>query len=131
ICVSYSFHNNLLFQQLHSEYRSTYRWHEYTGPRQEVVRKPPIQNGVPAAGVASDHNEKAMREDEFQTDSAQKQEPVMPRRKKYPDLAYRHHEFLVSDGVTANGGVDSRARESPYKNFLCYQRRPARYKGLE
>uniref|UniRef100_A0AAR5P137 Nuclear protein MDM1 n=2 Tax=Dendroctonus ponderosae TaxID=77166 RepID=A0AAR5P137_DENPD len=97
-------------KQLHSEYRSTYRWHEYTGPRQEVVRKPPIQNGVPAAGVASDHNEKAMREDEFQTDSAQKQEPVMPRRKKYPDLAYRHHEFLVSDGVTANGGVDSRAR---------------------
>lgn len=58
-----------VFQQLHSEYRSTYRWHEYTGPRQEVVRKPPIQNGIAAAGVASDHNEKAMREDEFQTDS--------------------------------------------------------------
>lgn len=29
--------------QLHSEYRSTYRWHEYTGPRQqEVVRRPPM-----------------------------------------------------------------------------------------
>uniref|UniRef100_A0AAR5P1P9 Nuclear protein MDM1 n=1 Tax=Dendroctonus ponderosae TaxID=77166 RepID=A0AAR5P1P9_DENPD len=105
-------------KQLHSEYRSTYRWHEYTGPRQEVVRKPPIQNGVPAAGVASDHNEKAMREDEFQTDSAQKQEPVMPRRKKYPDLAYRHHEFLVSDGVTANGGVDSRARQGRENGLL-------------
>jgi len=25
--------------QLHSEYRSTYRWHEYVG--QEVVRRPP------------------------------------------------------------------------------------------
>ncbi|KAL1493390.1 hypothetical protein ABEB36_011452 [Hypothenemus hampei] len=36
----------------------------------------------------------------------------MPRRKKYPDLAYRHHEFLRSDiGIgMANGGVDSRAR---------------------
>ncbi|GLG93570.1 Uncharacterized protein GBIM_00943 [Gryllus bimaculatus] len=28
--------------KLHSEYRSTYRWHEYTGPRQEVVRRPPL-----------------------------------------------------------------------------------------
>ncbi|XP_071439033.1 mediator of DNA damage checkpoint protein 1 [Hetaerina americana] len=27
--------------ELHSEYRSTYRWHEYTGPRQEVIRRPP------------------------------------------------------------------------------------------
>lgn len=44
--------------------------------------------------------------------SAPKQEPVMPRRKKYPDLAYRHHEFLISDGVHEKEGVDSRARVS-------------------
>lgn len=31
--------------QLHSEYRSTYRWHEYTGgSRPEVVRRPPAPN---------------------------------------------------------------------------------------
>ncbi|XP_066158667.1 micronuclear linker histone polyprotein isoform X2 [Euwallacea fornicatus] len=99
-------------KQLHSEYRSTYRWHEYTGPRQEVVRKPPIQNGMPAGiGGVNEPIEKPIREEDFQSDTAPKQEPVMPRRKKYPDLAYRHHEFLISDrGVTTNGGVDSRAR---------------------
>ncbi|KAG8227889.1 hypothetical protein J437_LFUL008203 [Ladona fulva] len=36
---------------LHSEYRSTYRWHEYTGPRQEVIRRPP--QSVAAAGGGS------------------------------------------------------------------------------
>lgn len=33
------------FIQLHSEYRSTYRWHEYTGgSRPDVIRKPPATN---------------------------------------------------------------------------------------
>ncbi|XP_076262597.1 uncharacterized protein LOC143197763 isoform X6 [Rhynchophorus ferrugineus] len=96
-------------RQLHSEYRSTYRWHEYTGPRQEVVRRPPLTNGVPAVGGVNDVTTKPSNDDEFQTDSVPKQEPAMPRRKKYPDLAYRHHEFLISDGVTENGSVD-RAR---------------------
>lgn len=44
-----------------------------------------------------------------------KLEPAMPRRKKYPDLAYRHHEFLISDGeIQANGvcNTESRARVS-------------------
>ncbi|KAF7268519.1 hypothetical protein GWI33_018394 [Rhynchophorus ferrugineus] len=95
--------------KLHSEYRSTYRWHEYTGPRQEVVRRPPLTNGVPAVGGVNDVTTKPSNDDEFQTDSVPKQEPAMPRRKKYPDLAYRHHEFLISDGVTENGSVD-RAR---------------------
>lgn len=36
--------------QLHSEYRSTYRWHEYTGPRQEIVRRPPQSNSAANAG---------------------------------------------------------------------------------
>lgn len=31
-----------LSSQLHSEYKSTYRWHEFSGP--EVVRKPPVPN---------------------------------------------------------------------------------------
>ncbi|XP_076262601.1 uncharacterized protein LOC143197763 isoform X8 [Rhynchophorus ferrugineus] len=100
-------------KQLHSEYRSTYRWHEYTGPRQEVVRRPPLTNGVPAVGGVNDVTTKPSNDDEFQTDSVPKQEPAMPRRKKYPDLAYRHHEFLISDGVTENGSVDrARGREN-------------------
>ncbi|XP_050313497.1 uncharacterized protein LOC126748365 isoform X7 [Anthonomus grandis grandis] len=97
--------------KLHSEYRSTYRWHEYTGPRQDVVRKAPMQNGIPPSGGTTEIVDiKPPKEDEFVTDSVSKQEPVMPRRKKYPDLAYRHHEFLVNDGVTENKGIDSRAR---------------------
>ncbi|KAL1130110.1 hypothetical protein AAG570_013049 [Ranatra chinensis] len=35
------FSQKAIYVFLHSEYRSTYRWHEYTGPRQDVVRKPP------------------------------------------------------------------------------------------
>lgn len=38
-----------------------------------------------------------------------KLEPALPRRKKHPDLAYRHHEFLVSDGNKEDSNVD-RAR---------------------
>nr|CAH7739303.1 unnamed protein product [Callosobruchus chinensis] len=34
----------------------------------------------------------------------------MPRRKKYPDLAYRHHEFLVSDGSNSDYSSTDRAR---------------------
>ncbi|XP_030746311.1 uncharacterized protein LOC115875081 isoform X3 [Sitophilus oryzae] len=96
-------------KQLHSEYRSTYRWHEYTGPRQDVVRRPPMTNGAPSVGIPNDINAKPSNDDDFHTETVPKQEPAMPRRKKYPELAYRHHEFLVSDKSTENGSVD-RAR---------------------
>ncbi|CAH0562719.1 unnamed protein product [Brassicogethes aeneus] len=85
--------------KLHSEYRSTYRWHEYTGPRQEVVRKPP------ATEKSSDiHPVMRTSDDDFHTESS------MPRRKKYPDLAYRHHEFLISDAVNGDCSSADRAR---------------------
>lgn len=35
-----------------------------------------------------------------------KLEPALPRRKKNPVLAYRHHEFLVSDGVGSTDAPD-------------------------
>jgi hypothetical protein len=130
--------------QLHSEYRSTYRWHEYTGPRQEVVRRPPQPNAAPAAGKPlnvtvyqidnaprhhlitssllgekTDSQQSSKQEDDVHNELP-KLEPAMPRRKKYPDLAYRHHEFLISDGeITANGmcNTESRARVSKhYRN---------------
>lgn len=41
-----------LFQQLHSEYRSTYRWHEFTGnSRPEVVRRAPAPNPSQFVGM--------------------------------------------------------------------------------
>ncbi|XP_049532107.1 uncharacterized protein LOC125949261 isoform X2 [Anopheles darlingi] len=58
--------------KLHSEYRSTYRWHEYTGGP-DVVRKPPVPNQFASIN-----------------------EPPLPRRKKCPELAYRTNEFLAT-----------------------------------
>ncbi|XP_045482390.1 nuclear protein MDM1 isoform X2 [Harmonia axyridis] len=83
--------------ELHSEYRSTYRWHEYTGPRQEVVRKAPQSNAVPpSSDIMNDvcHTSKP-REENINNDM-RIVEPAMPRRKKYPDIAYRHNEFFTS-----------------------------------
>nr|XP_023020162.1 uncharacterized protein LOC111508780 [Leptinotarsa decemlineata] len=93
--------------KLHSEYRSTYRWHEYTGPRQEVVRRPPQTN---VAEKFSDVHASRTNDEDFQTDTLPKLEPAMPRRKKYPDLAYRRHEFLVSDGGGDEYNSEDRAR---------------------
>ncbi|XP_074098262.1 uncharacterized protein LOC141526969 isoform X10 [Cotesia typhae] len=71
-------------QQLHSEYRSTYTWHEYTGPHQEhtVVRRAP----------------------QAPPTSRPTLEPPLPRRKKCPELAYRHHEFITAADA---GGIDA------------------------
>ncbi|XP_057652769.1 proteoglycan 4 isoform X12 [Diorhabda carinulata] len=93
--------------KLHSEYRSTYRWHEYTGPRQEVVRRPPQTNVTEKSNdISAVRNNE---EDSYSTEAGHKPEPAMPRRKKYPDLAYRHHEFIVSDGTNDFDSAD-RAR---------------------
>ncbi|XP_031335560.1 uncharacterized protein LOC116165347 isoform X3 [Photinus pyralis] len=104
--------------KLHSEYRSTYRWHEYTGPRQEVVRRPP-QSSTAAPPVTGERNNiqntTLVHEEEVQNECKSlkkvtqngrvvsyimspvpKLEPALPRRKKHPELAYRHHEFLAS-----------------------------------
>uniref|UniRef100_A0A6P7GUV7 Nuclear protein MDM1 n=1 Tax=Diabrotica virgifera virgifera TaxID=50390 RepID=A0A6P7GUV7_DIAVI len=92
---------------LHSEYRSTYRWHEYTGPRQEVVRRPPQTN---VSEKTNDINEAKINEDDFHaSETMHKPEPAMPRRKKYPDLAYRHTEFISSDRANDFNSAD-RAR---------------------
>ncbi|XP_053619190.1 uncharacterized protein LOC128680223 isoform X2 [Plodia interpunctella] len=62
--------------ELHSEYRSTYRWHEHKEQQQGVVKQPaptppsalPLQRGPI--------------------------EPAMPRRKKYPGVAYKSNELF-------------------------------------
>lgn len=58
--------NFVISFQLHSEYRSTYRWHEYTGPRQEVVRKPPQATTVEKS---NDIHPVRTSDDDFHTES--------------------------------------------------------------
>ncbi|KAL9694338.1 hypothetical protein quinque_013623 [Culex quinquefasciatus] len=86
--------------KLHSEYRSTYRWHEYTGGP-EVVRKPPVPNQF--ASSKADFFSKSTEDDKFIEASIN--EPPLPRRKKCPELAYRSHEFMSSRGQEHAGGT--------------------------
>ncbi|XP_029051975.2 mediator of DNA damage checkpoint protein 1 isoform X8 [Osmia bicornis bicornis] len=92
------------YLQLHSEYRSTYTWHEYTGPHQEhtVVRRapqpPPTSTKQPSAKLQS------AKSTEDENNEGPTLEPPLPRRKKCPELAYKTHEFITAaDG----GGVDA------------------------
>ncbi|XP_018358278.1 PREDICTED: mediator of DNA damage checkpoint protein 1 isoform X7 [Trachymyrmex cornetzi] len=91
------------YLQLHSEYRSTYTWHEYTGPHQEhtVVRRapqPPPSTKQPSAKLQS------AKSTEDENSEGPTLEPPLPRRKKCPELAYRTHEFITAaDG----GGIDA------------------------
>ncbi|XP_065074931.1 uncharacterized protein LOC135698743 isoform X10 [Ochlerotatus camptorhynchus] len=91
--------------KLHSEYRSTYRWHEYTGGP-EVVRKPPVPNQFASSKV--DHFfSKSTEDDKFIEASVN--EPPLPRRKKCPELAYRTHEFMAAN---QRGGNESSAAQA-------------------
>ncbi|XP_048511565.1 proteoglycan 4 isoform X7 [Athalia rosae] len=117
-------------KQLHSEYRSTYTWHEYTGPHQEhaVVRRSPqpapvstkqanlkLQSaksteddnseGTPPPSTTSHKSPIASyRTTSTSVDDRPTLEPAMPRRKKCPELAYKSHEFMMAaDG----GGLDA------------------------
>ena len=47
-----------------------------------------------------------------------KLEPALPRRKKHPDFAYRHHEFLVSDNCD---GTDYIGYDRARVNIICTQ----------
>ncbi|XP_011879118.1 PREDICTED: serine/arginine repetitive matrix protein 1 isoform X3 [Vollenhovia emeryi] len=94
-------------KQLHSEYRSTYTWHEYTGPHQEhtVVRRapqPPPTKQPSAKLQSAKSTEDENSEGSNYTGPAL--EPPLPRRKKCPELAYKTHEFITAaDG----GGIDA------------------------
>ncbi|XP_048486735.1 uncharacterized protein LOC105387779 isoform X6 [Plutella xylostella] len=66
--------------KLHSEYRSTYRWHEFKSAEQPQgggVVKQPAPNPPGALPIARGPIE-----------------PAMPRRKKYPGVAYKANEFF-------------------------------------
>ncbi|XP_052866169.1 serine/arginine repetitive matrix protein 1 [Anopheles cruzii] len=88
--------------KLHSEYRSTYRWHEYTGGP-DVVRKPPVPNQF--ASSKADHFFSKSTEDEKFIE-ASINEPPLPRRKKCPELAYRTNEFLATRAQNNAAGHD-------------------------
>ncbi|KAL0810178.1 hypothetical protein ABMA28_010966 [Loxostege sticticalis] len=61
---------------LHSEYRSTYRWHEYKEQQQGVMKQP-----APTPPSVLPLTRGPM-------------EPAMPRRKKYPGVAYKTNELF-------------------------------------
>ncbi|KAH8359167.1 hypothetical protein KR093_004872, partial [Drosophila rubida] len=84
--------------QLHSEYRSTYRWHEFTGnSRPEVVRRAPAPNPSQFVGPTN--------------------EPPLPRRKKCPELAYKSHEFIIGSEYT-----DARRDASAHRSARSEER---------
>nr|XP_049461038.1 uncharacterized protein LOC120948820 isoform X5 [Anopheles coluzzii] len=89
--------------KLHSEYRSTYRWHEYTGGP-DVVRKPPVPNQFAASSKADHFFSKSTEDEKFIEASIN--EPPLPRRKKCPELAYRTNEFLAARGKNEAIGHD-------------------------
>lgn len=89
--------------KLHSEYRSTYTWHEYTGPQQEhtIVRRAP--QPPPTSTKQANAKLQSAKSTEDENSEGPTLEPPLPRRKKCPELAYKTHEFLpAADG----GGVD-------------------------
>ncbi|VVD05668.1 unnamed protein product [Leptidea sinapis] len=63
--------------ELHSEYRSTYRWHEFKEQQNQGVVKQP----APMPPTALPITRGAI-------------EPAMPRRKKYPGVAYKTNELF-------------------------------------
>ncbi|XP_023175847.2 uncharacterized protein LOC111602795 isoform X7 [Drosophila hydei] len=84
--------------KLHSEYRSTYRWHEFTGnSRPEVVRRAPAPNPSQFVGPTN--------------------EPPLPRRKKCPELAYKSHEFIIGSEYT-----DARRDASAHRSARSEER---------
>merc|ERR1719225_1571823 len=72
--------------KLHSEYRSTYRWHEYT-PKQAgtVVRTAPSPHPPLSSSDGSEFSR---------------------GRKKAPDVAYKCHEFFEARGGGRGGDMD-------------------------
>nr|XP_029716537.1 protein transport protein sec31-like isoform X4 [Aedes albopictus] len=110
--------------KLHSEYRSTYRWHEYTGGP-EVVRKPPVPNQFASSKV--DHFfSKSTEDDKFIEASIN--EPPLPRRKKCPELAYRTHEFMAANQL--RGGNEPSAHDRPDAATTHSRARPGESSGL-
>ncbi|XP_014600704.1 PREDICTED: uncharacterized protein LOC106785068 isoform X10 [Polistes canadensis] len=101
-CVKHKKHCKQ-YLQLHSEYRSTYTWHEYTGPQQEhtIVRRAP--QPPPTSTKQANAKLQSAKSTEDENSEGPTLEPPLPRRKKCPELAYKTHEFLpAADG----GGVD-------------------------
>lgn len=117
----------LLFQQLHSEYRSTYRWHEFTGnSRPEVVRRAPAPNPSQFVGVYPYNRISLFAKTLIYwpviwlchgdwlivicnlspflsfpgCPAGPTNEPPLPRRKKCPELAYKSHEFIIGSEYT-------------------------------
>ncbi|XP_023290458.1 proteoglycan 4 isoform X3 [Orussus abietinus] len=95
------------YLQLHSEYRSTYTWHEYTGPHQEhtVVRRAP--QPPPTSTKQASAKLQSAKSTEDENSEGPTLEPPLPRRKKCPELAYKTHEFITAADGSGIDAVDS------------------------
>ncbi|CAB3232954.1 unnamed protein product [Arctia plantaginis] len=65
--------------ELHSEYRSTYKWHEHKEQQQQGVVKQPAPAPTPPSVLPIQRGP---------------MEPAIPRRKKYPGVAYKTNELF-------------------------------------
>ncbi|XP_046481377.1 uncharacterized protein [Neodiprion pinetum] len=95
-------------KQLHSEYRSTYTWHEYTGPHQDqhtVVRRSP--QPAPASTKQANAKLQSAKSTEDDSNEGPTLEPALPRRKKCPELAYKSHEFMTAADGSGMDSMDS------------------------
>ncbi|XP_046745451.1 uncharacterized protein LOC124410834 isoform X2 [Diprion similis] len=94
--------------KLHSEYRSTYTWHEYTGPHQDqhtVVRRSP--QPAPASTKQANAKLQSAKSTEDDSNEGPTLEPALPRRKKCPELAYKSHEFMTAADGSGMDSMDS------------------------
>ena len=100
--------------QLHSEYRSTYRWHEYTPKQQNtVVRTAPVPQPLTSSGISLvlENGLQYWFDVDLKMPFLDGSE-FSRGRKKAPDVAYKCHEFfdVKSGGSRSNmdAVVDSR-----------------------
>ncbi|XP_077296752.1 uncharacterized protein LOC143918672 isoform X2 [Arctopsyche grandis] len=124
-------------RRLHSEYRSTYRWHEYrggSGAQAATQGGPPAGDCAPAPPPAAPPAvvRRAPLPSQANPPRAPSIEPAMPRRKKYPGLAYKTNEIfeaaaaglpsaMTNTGVSAFGGAHTldRARSMERTKYLA------------
>ncbi|XP_077296756.1 uncharacterized protein LOC143918672 isoform X6 [Arctopsyche grandis] len=127
----------LYSNKLHSEYRSTYRWHEYrggSGAQAATQGGPPAGDCAPAPPPAAPPAvvRRAPLPSQANPPRAPSIEPAMPRRKKYPGLAYKTNEIfeaaaaglpsaMTNTGVSAFGGAHTldRARSMERTKYLA------------
>ncbi|CAG7837232.1 unnamed protein product [Allacma fusca] len=77
-------------EKLHSEYRSTFQWHEYVGSHSDSVTQAPV-----VRQPSQSH------QDQLSILTGRPEDPPFPRRKKHPELANRSSNGWLTKSSTA------------------------------